>query len=113
MKNLLITAALLTLTHNACHALELYNYKDTSSKIVKLSAEQVNSLWSSAQPACIKDGAKLLGVNKSFKDARLGYRDCSSSDKAKEKQKMLGYTVNVISFTSLPADIAKKVIGSK
>lgn len=110
----ILTVATLTATISTCHAINLYNYKDSSSNITKLSKEQVEQIWSSTSvAACIKDGAKLLGVNKTFKDLKLGYRDCSSSDKAKEKQKMLGYKVEVIAFTSLPADIAKQVLGMK
>lgn len=94
------------------NAIELYNYKSSSSnKIVKMTENQVTKIWGSDTPACIKDGAKLLGVNKAFRAKGLGYRDCSSSEKAQEKQRMLGYKVEKIDFTSLPDSVAEGVTG--
>ena len=116
MKNVFkntIGLGLLTLTIGTCHAINVYNYKDGQTSIKSMSTSQVESIWSAAQPACIKDGAKLLGVNKAFKDNKLGYRDCSSSDNAKKKQELLGYKVTVIKLTELPKDIALQVLGRK
>jgi hypothetical protein len=110
MKSLLIVLAMVA-TLGQAHALELLAYKSTSSKTVKLDDAAVEKAWSSATPACLKDGAKIMGVNKAFKAKKLGYRDCSSSDAAVEKQKLLGYEVTVIKITELSANLARKVYG--
>lgn len=110
MKKFLIIGTILTITTQA-FGIELLSYKSTNSNIVKLSEAKINSIWTSKTPACIKDGSKIVGVNQAFLDKKLGYRDCSSSDKAREKQKMLGYKVVKIDFTSLPTSIAKTVMG--
>lgn len=111
MKNLLITIALIS-TISSASAIEILSYKSTaSSKIAKMSEASLDKIWTSATPACIKDGAKLLGVNKAFKEKSLGYRDCSTSDKALEKQRMLGFSVVKIDFTSLPIKTAKQILG--
>lgn len=91
------------------HAIELLAYKSSSSKIVKLDDASVEKVWASATPTCLKDGSKILGVNKAFKTKKLGYRDCSSSESAIEKQRMLGYEVTVIKFTELSDNLAKKI----
>lgn len=109
MKKLLLITLLIT----SVQALELLGYKNTNTNITKLTTASVETLWASKTPACIKDGSKLLGVNAAFKDKNLGYRDCSSSDKAREKQRMLGYKVVKIDFTSLPDALAKEVLGKK
>lgn len=107
MKQLLIVLAMV-MTVNA-QAIELLAYKSTSTKIVKLDDSAVEKAWASATPACLKDGSKLIGVNKAFRAKNLGYRDCSSSDSAREKQRMLGYEVTVIKFTELSDAMARKV----
>lgn len=106
----LIVLAIASVSFNAS-AITLHQYKSTSSKIAKKSDAEVNKIWESATPACIKDGSKLLGVNKAFIEKRLGYSDCSTSDNAKEKQNLLGYSVEVIKLTSLSPVMAKQVKG--
>jgi len=104
-----IASVLLLLTLNAS-AIELLSYKNTNTNVSKISEASLNTVWASTTPACIKDGSKLLGVNKAFKSKNLGYRDCSSSDKAREKQRMLGYKVVKINFTELPDSVAKTLV---
>lgn len=104
-----IAAITLLLTLNAS-AIELLSYKNTNTNVSKISEAALSTVWESGTPACIKDGSKLLGVNKAFKAKNLGYRDCSSSDKAREKQRMLGYKVVKINFTELPDTVAKTLI---
>jgi hypothetical protein len=103
-----LCALIAVLSMNA-NALELQAYKSTSSSIVKISDASVNALWVSANPACLKDGSKILGVNKAFVSKRLGYRDCSASDTAKEKARMGNYTVTVVKFTELSDTMAKSI----
>lgn len=92
-------------------AITLLSHKDSSTGMVKLDAKAVEATWSANQPACLKDGSRLMGVNKAFKTRGLKYSDCSQSPNAKEKQRMLGYQVTVIKFTELPDAIAKQVMG--
>ena len=106
----LIALVIASASFNAS-AITLHQYKASSSKIVKKSDAEVNKIWESSTPACIKDGSKLLGVNKAFVEKRLGYSDCSTSDNAKEKQTLLGYNVEVIRLTSLSPAMAKQVKG--
>lgn len=94
------------------NALELFNYKK-ASKMKTYTKAQVEQVWASNVPACLKDGSKLLGVNKAYKTAGLGYRDCSTSENAIKKQELTGVKVNVIKLTELPSDIAKEVLGIK
>lgn len=92
-------------------ALELLSHKSTGSSIVKIADSAVETVWASSTPACLKDGSKLMGVNKAFRAKGLKYGDCSSSDNAKEKQRLLGYEVAVIRFVELSETMAKKVAG--
>lgn len=119
MKNSTITTGLMTITLVAffymigsvqAQTLEIHAYKSSSSSIVKLNADSVAKAWNSETPVCVKDGSKIVGVNAAYTKKGLGYRDCSDSDKAKEKQRMLGYTVMKIDFTSLPDALAKQFI---
>lgn len=115
MKSLVIafiaTLALLTIASKA-HAIELLSYKNTATKVTKYTEASVNEAWSKG-PVCIKDGSKILGVNQAFKAKNLGYRDCSVSDTAKEKHRLLGVEVAVIKLTELPDTMAKKILGVK
>lgn len=106
-----ILIALVVVTN--VNAIELLSHKNTSTNVVKIARDQVESVWASETPACIKDGSKLLGVNKAFRSKGLKYADCSASDKAREKQRMLGYEVVKFDFTSLPDDLAKEVTSTK
>ena len=108
----LVTAIMLA-TINGAFAIELLSTKNTSTNISKISDSEVNRVWSSNTPACLKDGSKLLGVNKAFIEKRLKYADCSTSEKAREKQRMLGFSVAKIDFTSLSDSMAKQVSGQK
>ena len=92
-------------------ALTLLSHKDTSTGTVKLDAKAVETVWASNSPACLKDGSRLMGVNQAFRAAKLKYADCSVSPNAREKQRMLGYSVSVIRFTELPDSLAKQVMG--
>lgn len=93
------------------HAIELLSHKSTSTGITKIADSALESLWVSATPACLKDGSRLMGVNKAFKAKGLKYSDCSASDNAKEKQRLLGYEVAVVRFTDLSEAKAKQVMG--
>ena len=96
----------------SAQAVTLHAYKSTSSKIVKIQDSEVNKVFSDgyASPACLKDGSKIIGVNKAFKAKTLGYRDCSTSDAAKAKQQALGYEVIVIKLEQLSPSLMKKVL---
>jgi hypothetical protein len=108
-----LTVVLFALSMLNAHALELLSHKSTSTNVVKLDAATVEKVWASNAPACLKDGSKLMGVNKAFRAKGLKYADCSSSANAKEKQRMLGYEVVVIRFTELPDAMARQVVGIK
>lgn len=113
MKALFIVLfAVLTLN---VHALELQAYKSTTSSIVTIADNEVDKIFSPgfSSPACLKDGSKIIGVNKAYTAKRLGYRDCSSSDAAKRKQAGLGYEVVVVKFEQLSPAMMKKVVGQK
>jgi hypothetical protein len=113
MKSLFIVLfALCALNANA---IELKAYKSTSSSIVTLADSEVNKIFSDSygSPACLKDGSKIVGVNKAFTAKRLGYRDCSTSDAAKAKQHGLGYEVVVVKFEQLSPALMKQVTGNK
>lgn len=91
-------------------AIELLSYKDTDTGLTTYTKETVTKAWSANQPACIKNGAKLLGVNKAFRAARLGYRDCSKSAKRAKVHKALGIKVTVFGLSELPADMIKQIM---
>ncbi len=111
MKSLFIVLTLCSFAFNAS-AITLLSHKDTSTGVVKLDAKAVEAAWSGNSPACLKDGSRLMGVNTAFKAKKLKYSDCSSSGNAREKQRMLGYSVTVIRFTELPDAMAKQVMGN-
>lgn len=92
-------------------AIDLLAHKSTGSSIVKIADSALETLWASNTPACLKDGSRLMGVNKAFRAKNLKYGDCSASDNAKEKQKLLGYEVAVVKFVELSPSMAKKVAG--
>lgn len=104
-----ITIMLLGLSLNS-FALELHAYKDTGSNNVTLSDKSVEDAWNTNAPACLKDGSKILGVNKVFKSMGLGYRDCSQGVAAKRKHKALGYSVTVIKLSELSDAKIKEVL---
>jgi hypothetical protein len=110
MKNLFLVLALSIVSQ--AHAISLLSYKDTGSSIVKIQDAEIERVWASNTPACLKDGSRIMGVNKAFRAKKLKYADCSSSDNAKEKQRLLGYEVAVIRFTQLSEGMAKKVAGN-
>lgn len=94
-------------------ALELYNYKDGASSVKTVTKSQIESAWSSATPVCLKDGAKLIGVNKAFKDNALGYRDCSNSASRKRVHKAQGFQVTVFKLSELPIEMIKTIKARK
>jgi hypothetical protein len=107
MKYLILVTMLSTLNANA---IELHAYKDTATNNVTLSDSSVEQVWSSNTPACLKDGSKILGVNKTFKEKRLGYRDCSNGVAATRKASALGYKVTVIKLSELSDKKIKEVL---
>lgn len=109
----ILIVALFALVASNSHAIELLSTKNTSTNITKISDSEVEKVWASETPACLKDGSKMLGVNKAFLAKRLKYADCSTSDKAREKQRMLGFEVVKIDFVSLSDAKAKQVLGAK
>lgn len=112
MKGLFLSLCVLMVVVKNVHAIELQAYKSTGSSIVKLQDSAVESVWASTEPACLKDGSRIMGVNAAFKSKNLKYGDCSNSDAAKEKARMKGYTVTVIKFTELSDAMAKTVSGN-
>lgn len=103
---------LMVLSFNV-QAIELLSYKTTSSSIVKIDDSALEKAWASDSPACLKDGAKMLGVNKAFVARKLGYRDCSQSDSARAKHRALGIEVAVIKLAELSDAKIKQVLGVK
>lgn len=114
-----ITLTLLALTVYSffamldAQAIELYNYKDNSTVKSVYTKQTLNTLWKSSQPACIKDGAKLIGVNKAYMKNDLGYRDCSSSKSRKKVHKALGFSVVVVKLHELPTELIREIKGKK
>lgn len=104
-KIIMIAIAMVTLNAHA----ELVNYESASasSKIVKLTNESVDKLTSENQPACIKDGNRIVKTNRTFVKMGLKYGDCSNGDKARERARMKGYTVNVLKLESIKDEKAK------
>lgn len=110
MKKLLIGCLLVVSVVHAAQAIELQAYKDGSSEGITLSDASVESAWASNTPACLKDGSKILGVNREFKAKGLGYRDCSMGEGATRKHKALGYKVTVIKLSELSDGMIRKVL---
>lgn len=109
MKFLLIASVLLA-SITSVSAMELNAYKDSSTGDVILSDSSVEAAWASTAPACLKDGSKILGVNKAFKSMTLGYRDCSNGKAALRKHKALGFKVTVIKLAELSDAKIKEVL---
>lgn len=95
------------------HSIELLSYKDSNAGTVTISKQAIESAWNSSKPACLKDAAKLLGVNRAFKAQGLGYRDCSNSAARKKVHRALGFEVVVFKLSDLPADMIKSIKGKK
>ena len=108
----IITLALVTLSMNVM-ALDLQAYKDGETNGVILNDSSVEQVFPSNTPVCLKDGSKILGVNKEFKKLALGYRDCSNGISATRKHKALGYKVTVIKLAELSDNMIKQVLGKK
>lgn len=109
MKKLIVTAIALSISLSS-FAIELQAYKDSSTNDVVLTDASVEKVWSTNEPACLKDGSKILGVNKTFKSLGLGYRDCSNGKAALRKHKALGYKVTVIKLAELSDSMIKQVL---
>jgi hypothetical protein len=105
----LITIALLTVSMSS-FAIELQAYKDGTTSTVTLADASVESAFASNTPVCLKDGSKILGVNKEFKAKGLGYRDCSNGAAAVRKHKALGYKVTVIKLAELSDTMIRNVL---
>jgi len=110
MKLLITSALFLGAAYCAQANITLLPYKDDATA-VEYQQSAVEAVWNSEKPACIKDGAKLKGVNAAFKKAGLGYRDCSNSDANKRKQRKGGYTVTVFKVDLLHTPLFKQVMG--
>ncbi len=108
MKNF-ITLTFILGSFTAHAELVTYTSASASSKIVKLSDSSVDELVSEKSPACIKDGNTIKMVNRKFQSMRLKYGDCSNGDKAMERARMKGYTVNVIKLEQISDAKAKKL----
>lgn len=108
MKSLIAIIALTTMFN--VHAIELQAYKDSATQVVTLSDAAVEKAWALNAPACMKDGSRILGVNKSFKSLGLGYRDCSNGIAAARKHKALGYKVTVIKLAELSDNMIRQVL---
>ena len=111
MLKLFITC-LMVVSINSAMALELFSYKKGKSTVTYTKA-QIETMWASDTPACLKDGSRILGVNKAYQKAKLRYSDCSASENAQRKQELTGVSVNLIKLTQLPAEVAKQVLGIK
>jgi hypothetical protein len=110
MKLIVTSALFLAAAYCSANAFEVLPYK-TGATNLEYKQETVEAVWSSKNsPACIKDGSKLIGVNAAFKTAGLGYRDCSTSDAAKRKQRKAGYTVTVFKVDLLPQALFDQVM---
>lgn len=104
-----VIMSLVLLCSVSVHAIELRAYKSTTSRVVTIDDASLEKLWASNQPACLKDGSKIMGVNKAFTDKRLGYRDCSKGVGATKKHNALGFSVAVVSVSELSDSMIKKV----
>lgn len=93
--------------------IELLSYKDSNTGLHTYDASTITKIWESDVPACIKDGAKLVGVNSAFKKRNLGYRDCSSSKQRKKIHNALGIQVVYIKLSELPVDMIREIKGVK
>ena len=94
---------------NAVEIVGLKNFKTSKTGVApNVTKTEVAALWASNKPACIKDGSKVLAVNKAFASANLGSRDCSSGAKTLAKHKKLGLKVWVIQAYQLPSEMLKR-----
>ncbi len=110
---LTLVAFISMITSFKAHSLELYNYKDGASSVKTVTKAQINKAWAATTPTCLKDGAKLIGVNKAFKDNGLGYRDCSNSANRKRVHKAQGFQVVVFKLSELPLEMIKTIKARK
>lgn len=106
---ILLTAMVLTLSLNVMSA-ELLAYKDGTSNAITITDSSFETVFAANSPACLKDGSKILGVNKAFKSMGLGYRDCSNGVANLRKSKALGYKVTVIKLAELSDKKIKEVL---
>jgi hypothetical protein len=115
-KQLTITATALYLLFGFItnsYALELLSYKDTNTGVTVISRQAVESAWASNEPACLKEGAKIVGVNNAFRSNNLGYRDCSNSAKRKRIHQAMAIKVNVFKLSELPTEMIKEIKSKK
>jgi hypothetical protein len=87
--------------------------KSSGASIATVDASSFEKAWGSSTPACIKDGGKVLKVNAAFISKGLKSNACSNTDKAKAKQKLLGYSVVKFDLVELPENYAKQAMGIK
>lgn len=110
---LTLVAFISMITSFKAHSLELYNYKDGASSVKTVTKGQIEKAWSANQPVCLKDGAKLIGVNSAYKNAGLGYRDCSNSKARKRVHTAQGFQVTVFKLSELPLEMIKTIKSKK
>lgn len=107
MRKILVLIAMV-MTLNA-QAIELLSVKSSGSGLSVMTEKTVSAAWASASPVCLKDGSKLLGVNKAFKAAGLKSNDCSNSEAKKRIHKIRGFEVTVLRFSELPDSMIKEL----
>lgn len=75
---------------------------DSSSNDLQYTESQLEKLYASEQPVCIKDGGKVLDANQAFRKRNLGYADCSSGKGAKARHEVMGINVRVVKIQQMP-----------
>lgn len=109
----LFLTCLVVLSFQSVYALDLLSYKNTGSSVTVLSESAVNTTWNSNTPTCLKEGGRILGVNKAYKAKRLKYADCSTSDKRKRIHEAQGIEVVVFKLGELPMSMIKTIKAKK
>lgn len=94
---------------NVASAFELTPYKKANKVIRDISDKDFERLMESTVAVCVKNGSSIKTVNKTFKDMRLKYADCSTSEKAQRRHAKLGIKVVVLPLYSLSSKYAKRV----
>jgi len=109
MKTILFSLLLgMTLTSHAVEVVGLKNFKTVKSgTLPDLTASEVRAMWASSNPACIKDGGRVLAVNQAFNKSGFKSSQCASSEAKKKMHRKLGITVYVIKAYQLPKELLK------
>jgi hypothetical protein len=113
MKVLFFGCAMVLLTIHQASAVEMLTLtKSTGTGIAKVTDASFEKAWTTV-PSCIKNRGTLLKVNKAFVKRGLKYGDCSDTPRAKEIQKVLGYTVVKFNVADLSEKYMKMAMGKK